>query len=274
MPVKVDPSGRRSVQAETEVPGTPEQVWAAIATGPGISAWFVPSEVEERPGGRAVSHFGPGDTMDSVGTVTEWMPPRRFVVETHDRPGLVASEWTVEARSGSTCLIRVVHSWFAEGADFDDEYAGHSEGWQAFFRLLRLYLTHFAGETGASFQAMGVAPEPRSAAWATFTRPFGLAGAKLGDRVDAPAGLPPLGGTVVWAGTPEWPEELIIRTDRPAPGLAHLVPFPMNGKVYPAIRFYLYGAAAAAAKDSAEAAWSGWMGRHFGTVTKEDGQCQ
>ena len=42
MPVKKDESGRRSVQAEVEVPGTPEEVWEAIATGPGITSWFVP----------------------------------------------------------------------------------------------------------------------------------------------------------------------------------------------------------------------------------------
>ncbi len=42
MPVKIDDSGMRSVQAEVEVPGTPEEVWQAIATGPGVSAWFVP----------------------------------------------------------------------------------------------------------------------------------------------------------------------------------------------------------------------------------------
>ena len=35
MPVKKDASGRRSVEAEVEVPGTPEEVWQAIATGPG-----------------------------------------------------------------------------------------------------------------------------------------------------------------------------------------------------------------------------------------------
>ena len=32
MPVKTDNAGRRSVQVEVEVPGTPEQVWQAIAT--------------------------------------------------------------------------------------------------------------------------------------------------------------------------------------------------------------------------------------------------
>ena len=41
MPVKKDASGRHSIEVETEVLGTPEEVWQAIATGPGISAWFV-----------------------------------------------------------------------------------------------------------------------------------------------------------------------------------------------------------------------------------------
>ena len=37
MSVKKEASGRRSIQVEVEVPGTPEEVWQAIATGPGIS---------------------------------------------------------------------------------------------------------------------------------------------------------------------------------------------------------------------------------------------
>ena len=41
MSVKKEANGRRSVQIEIEVPGTPEEVWQAIATGPGISSWFV-----------------------------------------------------------------------------------------------------------------------------------------------------------------------------------------------------------------------------------------
>ena len=51
MTVHKDDSGRRWVQAEVEVPGTPEEVWQAIATGPGISSWFVPTELERREGG-------------------------------------------------------------------------------------------------------------------------------------------------------------------------------------------------------------------------------
>jgi hypothetical protein len=50
MSIKKEPSGRRSIQIEIEVPGTPEEVWQAIATGPGISSWFVPTEFKERDG--------------------------------------------------------------------------------------------------------------------------------------------------------------------------------------------------------------------------------
>jgi uncharacterized protein YndB with AHSA1/START domain len=50
MSVNLEPSGRRSVQVELEVAGTPEAVWQAIATGPGISSWFVPTEIEQRAG--------------------------------------------------------------------------------------------------------------------------------------------------------------------------------------------------------------------------------
>ena len=84
MSVKKDAAGRRSVQVEVEVPGTPDEVWEAIATGRGISSWFVPTEVEEGDDGtpgRVVSHFGPG--MDSLADVTAWEPPRRFAGRAH-----------------------------------------------------------------------------------------------------------------------------------------------------------------------------------------------
>src|SRR2546423_667444 len=102
MSVKKDASGRRSIQVEVEVPGTPEEVWQAIATGPGVSSWFVPTESEERIGGTVVSHFGPG--MDSNATVTAWAPPRRFAAESGglgpNAPSL-ATEW-----EGAVILMR------------------------------------------------------------------------------------------------------------------------------------------------------------------------
>src|SRR5262245_11014706 len=104
MPPKKDPSGRRSVEAEVEVPGPPAEVWRTVATGPGIPSWFVPSTVDGRVAGATTSRFGPG--MDSVGKILSWNPPHRYVVETVEEPLTVATEWTVEARSGGKCVVR------------------------------------------------------------------------------------------------------------------------------------------------------------------------
>src|SRR5262245_57925208 len=127
MPVKKDASGRRYVEAEVEVPGTPEEVWKAIATGPGISSWFVPTRLEECDGGAIACSFGPG--MDSASTITEWDPPRKYVADSRDDMGpndpTVATEWIVEARSGGTCVVRVVHRWFTDRDDWDNQFEGH-----------------------------------------------------------------------------------------------------------------------------------------------------
>jgi uncharacterized protein YndB with AHSA1/START domain len=113
MSVKTEASGRRSVQVEVEVPGTPEEVWQAIATGPGISSWFVPVEFEERDGKPVALKvsFGPG--MEARSVVTAWDPPRMFANESDGwMPGSppIANEWSVEARGGGICIVRIVHS--------------------------------------------------------------------------------------------------------------------------------------------------------------------
>jgi uncharacterized protein YndB with AHSA1/START domain len=262
MPVKKDASGRRYVEAEAEVPGTPEEVWNAIATGPGISSWFVPSEVDGREGGTAISHFGPGTSMDSVSTITAWDPPRRFTADSRDdMPAdgpTIATEWVVEARSGGTCVVRVVHSWFASGDDWDNQFEGHAHGWVAFFRILRIYLAHFRGQPCVSFQLMGFAPGPQPERWGALTGSLGLAGAAEGQEFRSPAGAPPLAGVIERVGPNEFPE-LLLRLEEPAPGIAHMFAMPMGGQICLPIRLFLYGDRAAAAAASAEPQWQAWM---------------
>jgi uncharacterized protein YndB with AHSA1/START domain len=263
MLVNKDPSGRRWVQAEVEVPGTPEEVWQAIATGPGISAWFVPTEVEEREGGAVTANFGPG--MDSASTITAWDPPYRFAADSQDLgpdAPMAATEWIVEARDGGTCVVRVVHSWFASSDDWDGQFEGVESGWPAFFRILRLYLTHFRGQPSSAFQVMGAAPEPAADAWATLTGALGLAGAAVGTRVKTTDGAPPLAGLVEHVGPAEYPE-LLLRLDAPTAGVAHLFALPMGGQVFLPIRLYLYGDQAPAAVARDEPRWQAWLNDRF-----------
>jgi len=265
MPIKKDPSGRRSVEAEVEVPGTPEEVWRAIATGPGISSWFVPTEVEEREGGAVKASFGPN--MDATAKITTWDPPRRFVADSRDdMPAdgpTVATEWTVEARSGGSCVVRVVHSWFATTDDWDDQYEGHAHGWRAFFRILRLVLTHFRDQPSAAVQLMAMLPEPKAAAWDTLTQALGLEARELGAKVASRDGAPKLAGIIEHAGEPAFPEERLLRLETPAPGVAHLFALQMGGNVLLPMRLYLFGERARAVAQREEAVWQAWIGREL-----------
>jgi predicted secreted protein len=110
---------------------------------------------------------------------------------------------------------------------------------------------------------MGVAPEPKGEAWAAFTGALGIAGAAVGQRVQTPSEAPPLAGVVEATGAGDYPEELLLRLDEPAPGLAHLFALPMDGQVYLSSRLYLYGDRAPAAVARAEPVWQEWVGERF-----------
>src|SRR5437879_5482042 len=115
MSVKKEASERRSVEVEVEITGTPGEVWQATSTGPGISAWIVPTDFEERDGKpvAVTLNFGPG--MESRSAVTSWDPPRMWAAQGEGWGGSppIADEWSVEARAGGVCIVRIVHSLFA-----------------------------------------------------------------------------------------------------------------------------------------------------------------
>lgn len=264
MPVKKDAAGNRSVEAEVDVPGTPEDVWNAIATGPGISQWFVPSELEGRRGGTAVSHFAADGSMDSTATITTWEPLGRFVAETPGPSGTIATEWTVEAKSGGLCTVRVVHRWFASSDDWDDQFEAHSHGWASFFHLLRLYLTHFPGQHGSAFQLLVPSSDPLAEAWRKLVEPLGLANGSEQRHVAAVSGTQAFAGVVERAGPQDHPE-LVVRLDQPAPGFAHLFALPMGESIFLSVRFFLFGEDAARVARREEPIWRTWLERQFPT---------
>ena len=125
MSVKKEASGRRSVQVEVEVPGTPEEVWQAIATGPGISSWFVPTEFEERDGKPVTVKVTLGPGMEATSAVTAWEPLQKWASQADGWiPGMppMAHEWSVEARGGGICIVRIVSSLFASTDDWDNSW--------------------------------------------------------------------------------------------------------------------------------------------------------
>ena len=264
MSVKQEANGRRSVQVEFEVPGTPEEVWQAIATGPGISSWFVPAEIEERDGKPVAMklQFGPG--IEIRAALTAWDPPRMFAGqgEVYGGSPPIATEWRVEARTGGMCLVRIVHSLFASTDDWDNQLEGAKSGWAGFLEILRLYLTHFRGQRSAIMQIASPVAGPDAETWETLTTALGVKGVSVGQRWTTPAGVSPLGGVVELVT--EDPYDALLRLDKPGPGIVALgaVTYP-GGQSMVAMNLYLYGDRAAAAVARETPRWQAWFQEHF-----------
>ena len=267
MSVKKEASGRRSVEVEVELPGTPEEVWQAIATGPGISSWFVPAEFEEKDGKpvAVTMNFGPG--MESRSPVTAWEPAKRWAAQSEGWGGSppMASEWSVEAREGGTCILRIVHSLFASTDDWDNQLEGTEHGWPAFFRTLRIYLTHFRGQRSAMMQKIASAPGTEAEAWEALTSAVGLKGLSLGQRLTAAAGAAP--GTPAFEGVVEHlserPYDALIRLDKPGPGVGGLGTFNMGGQSMVGLSLYLYGDHAAETVARETTLWNAWFQERY-----------
>jgi len=169
---------------DAQVPATPEQVWDAIATGPGISSWFVGrTEVE---GTSVRTSFGDG--WIPAGTVTAADAPHRFAYRSDtDQDGrFVAYEYLIEGRAGAATVLHAVTSGFLPGDDWADEYEAMRYGTGLFFHTLTDYLRWFPGRFGTPVTAFGppVADWPR--AWQRLFAALGLGPApRPGDRVRA-----------------------------------------------------------------------------------------
>ena len=247
---------RRSLEFEIEVAGTPEEVWRAIATGPGISSWYVPHEVEERVDGSATARFGEGDEMMVRGRVVAWEPPNRVVFDGGPDDDGLAFEWLVQAKDGGTCIVRLVNTGFATGQDWDDHYNGMAEGWLIFLLNLRLHLEHFPGQTATASLPMVMAHGDRDEIWNRLIDALGIArDPELGERLALDGDGARLEGAVVDAT----PHRITLLVDQPAPGVAFIASEGMGDQFSASIWSYLYGdsGAAAAARDAPR--WQSWL---------------
>ncbi len=254
----------RSLELEIEVPGTPEEVWRAIATGPGISSWYVPHTVEERENGTATASFGPEPEMQIPGRVAAWEPPKRVVFDGGEGVAGLAFEWLVEARHGGTCIVRLVNTGFGSGQEWDDQYDGMAEGWRLFLLNLKLHLEHFPGQTATPLLPSAEWTGPRARTWADLTKALAIPAAPaVGDRLEVGAAdAPPLAGVV--ADVAPWRIALVL--DEPAPGTAFIA---VEGRseaerIATSIWCYYYGdqRGALAARD--EPRWRQWLGHQAG----------
>lgn len=239
----------RVIDLSVEVPGTPEQVWRAIATGPGISSWFIPHDVEERAGGSVTMDFGTFGVEHA--DVVEWEPPHRVVFTGRGERAL-AYEWLVEAKDGGTCVVRLVNSGFGAGDDWDADFDGMSEGWKTFMQNLRLHLTYFAGRTAEVVQPLGMTTGPNPDAFARLCGALGVAPdlAPGSPFVTGGDGIPRLAGRVESVLAGPRARAYLLLLDDPLPGTGFVTAEGDGDHVMVSTYLYLYGDGVAGIRDA------------------------
>lgn len=241
-----------------EVPGTPDQVWEAIATAKGISGWFLTTDLEEREGGEVRFHMG---ETSSDGSITAWEPPHRLVYEEPAWAELagrdpasvtpLVSEFVVEAESGGTCVVRVVSSAFGTGADWEQEFfAGMERGWSPHFDALRLYLTRFPGQAATRLWADARLRGTGAQAWDALSERIGRP--EVGSDVEV---LDLRGRVHALRG-----ESAVIDVSEPHSGYVILFADTMDDETAVAIvQGWFFSEGAGSYVDDASPAWTLWL---------------
>jgi uncharacterized protein YndB with AHSA1/START domain len=182
------------VRDEFTVDATPEAVWEAIASGPGVDSWLMGrTEVDSANKSTTFTMF---DEV-SRSAITAWEPGHHYAIKEDENPDgtFMAMEWLIESRDGGGTFVRFVHSGML-GDDWEAEYKGLSVGDRAYMKKLAVYVQHFAPRTATSLLFL---PGPTAAQpWEAMTAAVGVgADAAAGQpaRLTVP-GIEPVEGTV------------------------------------------------------------------------------
>jgi uncharacterized protein YndB with AHSA1/START domain len=139
----------RSLERETVVAAGTSEVWSAWASSEGIAAWWNPPEtrIDLRIGGPFELLFAmdqPEGRRGSEGCQYLAYVPGEMVAFTWNAPPHLAlretNTWVVitfrEVRPATTA-VRVVHTGFLEGPDWDDYMSYFDDAWGYVLGLLR-----------------------------------------------------------------------------------------------------------------------------------------
>lgn len=167
------------ITKEFEYAASPDQIWDAVATGPGIDAWFMGhSEVEPKDGGAVRFTLG---EFTSVGTITAWQPQVRFTYGSDE----MSFDYVIAKAANGHTILRLTQSGVL-GDNWEAEYEALEKGWNLYLHTIDEYTTHFPGRTATTIDAMGAQAENADKAWEILTTALGIDAPGVGDHVHLP----------------------------------------------------------------------------------------
>jgi uncharacterized protein YndB with AHSA1/START domain len=151
------------IRRDATVDATPEQIWDAIATGAGISSWFIGST--DVDGDTVRTSFGGGAMPTTTITANDRLHHFAHRSDTAPDGRFIANEFLIEAQDRSATVLRTVSSGFLPGDDWADEYEAMGYGTELFFATLVEYLRHFPGRATTPVTVFGPPVTDWPATW-------------------------------------------------------------------------------------------------------------
>jgi uncharacterized protein YndB with AHSA1/START domain len=195
--------------AELHFDLSPETVWEAIATGPGLSSWFMGATDVNPEEGVVRTTMG---SYAQESTIGAYEPGHHFSFKGAESSDgrFFAMEFLIEARSSGSTVLRIVSSGFLPDDDWEAEFEAMLAGGRMYRHTLVEYLAHFAGRPGIAVTASAPFGD-LDRRWDAMKADLGVSGSESpGDNVTlTPTGLPAIEGVVDSA---TW-ETLGVRSD-------------------------------------------------------------
>jgi uncharacterized protein YndB with AHSA1/START domain len=177
----------RDIVLSVELDASPEDVFRAVTNGTELAKWIAPEARFTAPegGNKGSIWISWGEGMSVENEIEIFDPPKRVrhpSGKNAETKAPMYAEWTIEAKGGGTTTLRLVHSGFSVGADWDHEFDSHERGWKLMLENLRHYFARHKHEPSVHKNFMSSLESPRGPIWTALLGKFGFSATpKLGD---------------------------------------------------------------------------------------------
>lgn len=158
----------RAIVIDARIDASPADVWEALTER--MSDWFAPFVKAGQGVGGIVELSWDGTNMWPT-TIAVWDPERHLGFADPGPPGpdgapgpRVMTDWFIMTEEGQT-VVRLVHSGFGPGAEWDDQIDGLTGGWTYFMWNLEICLTRHRGIPRIMVSTRPRVKMPRHAFW-------------------------------------------------------------------------------------------------------------
>lgn len=141
----------RAIVLEARLDATPAEVWHALTDPRALADWFAPhvTKADQHADGVVEVSWDPAAAWPSE--IEIWEPERHLrwtnatppTADGAPQPRMLM-DWFISSEAGAT-VLRLVHSGFGQGANWDDQIDATTGGWTYFLWNLEVCLTRHRG---------------------------------------------------------------------------------------------------------------------------------